>query len=111
MPRLTTLTATQIKVCDNTLRSRGLIAPNSAILMAIIMTQPRLVSNLRYYRDCGPDATLDTYERDYLMDAVADVYCKEPWPCYNDGNEHMERFSETLVERASEVGWVFTDPS
>lgn len=113
MPRLSTLTPSQIAVCDNTLKRRGMIAPNKAILAAIIMTSPTLVRCLKSYYsgDISAGGTLDTYEREYLMDAVAENYCRGPWPGNMDSDDVMQRFSDTLVENASITGWVFTDGS
>jgi hypothetical protein len=108
MPRLATLTAAQIDICDNTLRERGMIAPNKAILAAIVMTSPTLVRCLKaYYPGDVSDGTLDTYERDYLMDAVANNYCQADWPCFGDDIVVAARFMDTLVENASKTGWVF----
>lgn len=112
MPRLSTLSSAQIAICDNTLRSKGLIAPNRAIVAALVMTSPTLVRCLRqYYTGDVSHGTLDTYERGYLLDAVASNYCQAGWPCNMDGDDTMLRFSNTLVENASKSGWVFTDPS
>jgi hypothetical protein len=116
MPRLSTLSAQHLEVCDNTLKERGLIAPNRALLAAIIMKHPRLMRLLitgysgSLILKWGPPS-LDTYERGYLMDAIGLEYADAHWPCNMDGDEVMERFSEMLVERASQSGWVFTDPS
>lgn len=89
-----------------------MIAPNKAIVAAIVMTSPTLVRCLKsnYTGDVNR-GTLDTYERDYLMDAVAANYCRTEWPCNMDSDEVMQRFSDTLVENASISGWVFTDGS
>ena len=110
MPRLSTLKPQHIQICDNTLRSRGMIAPNKAIIAAIAMTSPTLVRCLVSYYSAGTGTgTLDTYERDYLMDAVAETYCRMPWPCNMDGDAAMEQFTDSLLEHASQAGWVFTE--
>lgn len=112
MPKLITLTPQHLEVCDNTLRERGLIAPNRALLAAIIMKHPTLVRLLRtgysgpLLRKWGPPS-LDTYERGYLMDAIALEYADTDWPCNMDGDEVMERFSHALVDNASKSGWTF----
>jgi hypothetical protein len=109
MPRLSTLTSSQISICNNTLKGRGIIAPNKAILAAIIMTSPTLVRCLKsYYTGDVSNGTLDTYERDYLMDAVAQHYCRTDWPCFGDSDEVNNRFVDTFVENASKAGWVFS---
>lgn len=108
MPQLATLSKDQLQICDNTLRARGLIAPNKAILAAIIVQSPTLVRCLvRYYREKVTDGTLDTYERGYLLDAVADFYCKAGWPCNGDSMTYQETFADMLYEKASYSGWVF----
>lgn len=109
MPRLATLTKGQLAICDRTLRSRGLIAPNKAILASLICQYPRLLGNVsRYYTSDGSKGTLDTYERECLLEAVALHYSGLPWPSNNADTAEVKRFSETFVEQASKAGWVFT---
>lgn len=108
MPRLITLTMSQTQICDNTLRSRGMIAPNLGIVAALAMMSPTLVRHLRqYYTGPTGDGTLDTYERELLFDMVAENYCGISWPCNMDGVEYTQRFFDTLMGNSSMVGWVF----
>lgn len=112
MPKLITLSKQHLEVCDNTLRAKGLIAPNRALLAAIILKHPTLVRHLRtgysgeLIRKWGPPK-LDTYESDYLFDAIAQEYAEMHWPCFGDTAEITAIFQERLVERASQAGWVF----
>ena len=108
MPRLVTLTREQLTLCDRTLKSRGLIAPNQAILSALICNHPQLQGNIsRYYK--GSESALETYEREYLLEIVALHYSGLPWPTNNADSAEVKRFSETFVEHASQAGWVFSD--
>jgi hypothetical protein len=113
MPKLSTLKPFHIAYCDNTLRDRGMIAPNKAILAAIVLTNPRLTSLLvRLYHEnetdfTGLPAMLDTMEREYLLDTVAQHYTGQHWPANAASQGEMEFFKHQMLERASECGWVF----
>jgi hypothetical protein len=112
MPRLSTLKPQHLEVCDNTLKSRGMIAPNRAIIAAIVIANPTLVRLLitGYSGEITRKAkcpTLDTYEREYLLDAVANQYAGSPWPYNCDSEEVVFAFRDRLVENASQAGWVF----
>ena len=97
-----------MEICDNTLRARGMIAPNLGIVASLVMMSPTLVRHLRlYYSETKGTGTLDTYEREYLFDMVAENYCGTSWPCNMDGVEYSQRFFDTLMENSSMVGWVF----
>lgn len=80
MPTSTTLTPVMIQACDQLLRHRGLIAPNKAILAAIIFMKPELMSSLCKRGLSTQRIKLDSYEQEFLMEALAQHYCRMSWP-------------------------------
>ncbi len=116
MPRLCTLAPHHLEICDNTLRERGLIAPNKALLAAIIIKDPKLVRLLItgypkriaiHWKDRKTPPILDTYDREHLLDVISNEYTDMVWPCNCDSDDYIKEFTSKLVERASQSGWVF----
>ena len=108
MVRYRTLSPSHLKLCDNTLRSKGLLAPNLAIIAAIVLKNELLTKNLiRYYKTDVTDGTLDTYEREHLLESVSIHYVGLPWPCNGDSLEYTQSFVDRFNEVICQADWVF----
>ena len=83
--------------CDNALRQRNIAIPEVR-LAAIIASDREFVEQMKeIYPEEGDG--LDTYERGWLMDMVAQDLGYEGWPCNGDSAELGARFRATLVEK------------
>ena len=96
-----------LRTCDNTFRSRGMIAPNIVIVSAIVFKHPILaVRVVEHYQEVLEGDVLKLEDRHRLLDAMAVHYMRRPWPI--DASDHeITTFSDELHYIASMNYWVF----
>jgi hypothetical protein len=88
MPKQIIPTDAQIRRCAAVLLERNEIVIEPTKLREIVEAEPTLCRCLKYYPNEGD--SLDTFDRGYLMFAVAKSIGWDDWPSFSDGDRNGE---------------------
>lgn len=105
-----------VRICMNVIRERMALLPPSPEAVRAILEQDRcdsLVEALVRYGEPSPQeldtAGLDTYERDWLIDIIADHFVGRESPLNMHSQEYTNAFVRDLVRNAAKAGWTIAE--
>jgi len=59
----------------------------------------------------SPDGGLDTYPREYVLDALGEILIGQSWPLNMDGAAHRAAFGEKMASVLVARGFALTPPA
>lgn len=105
------LTDDHLRRCQNELAERE-FAGSLELVRKVVETDPGLVERLvELYSEPYQDGHgLDTWEREMLMDAFAQLYAGRCWPCNSEvlSGQVSDNFVYDLVTKSAADGWTGT---